>query len=79
MKIQKVTSKNISITKKKEKRKSNKSYMVCTNKEHLHTKFTTDIDFTDEPVVQYNLPVVGDTFVDDCKQIIKAIINTNKI
>ena len=29
------------------------------------TKVTLDIDFTDEPVVQYDVPVVENTFVDD--------------
>ena len=30
-------------------------------------KITPDIDFTDEPVVQYVVPSVKNTFVDDCK------------
>ena len=32
----------------------------------LSTKFTPDIDFTDEPVVQCDVPIIKNTFVDDC-------------
>ena len=40
---------------------SDKSYIICTNQEHLPTKVTPDINFTDEAVVQYNVPAVEDT------------------
>ena len=30
----------------------------------LSTKFTPDIDFTDEPIVQCDVPIVKNTFVD---------------
>ena len=30
-------------------------------------KVTPVIDFTDEPVIQSDVPVVENTFVDDCK------------
>lgn len=34
---------------------------------HLPTKVTPLIDFTDEPVIRCDVPVVESTFVDDCK------------
>ena len=36
------------------------------NQGHLPTNFTPDIDYTHEPVVPYDDPVVN-TFVGDCK------------
>ena len=45
-----------------------KSKINYTNQRHLRTKVTPDTDFTDEPVVQYDIPVVGNTFVGDCKE-----------
>ena len=43
----------------------------------LSTKITFGIDFTDKPVVQCDGPVVKNAFVDDCKLMIKMIIDTN--
>lgn len=40
-------------------------------------KVTPDIDFKDKPVVQYDVPVVNNTFVDVCKYIIQMKIDTN--
>ena len=34
---------------------------------HLPTKLTSLIDSADEPVIPCDVPVVGKTFVDDCK------------
>ena len=34
---------------------------------YLPTKVTLLIDFTDEPVIRCDVPVVESTFVDDCK------------
>lgn len=44
---------------------------IYTNRWYLPTKVTPDINFTDEPVQQYGVPVVENTFVDDCEQITK--------
>lgn len=47
---------------------SDGSFIVYTNQEHLPTRVISNINFTDELIynVQYNVPVVEDTFVDDC-------------
>ena len=34
---------------------------------HLSTRFTPNIDFTDELVVHCDVPVAKNTFADDCK------------
>ena len=43
-------------------------FIVYINQEHLPTRVISNINFTDELIynVQYNVPVVEDTFVDDC-------------
>lgn len=41
--------------------------IVYTNQRHLATKVNADIDFTDESVLQYDVPDVENTFVDECK------------
>ena len=61
LKIWEAATKNVAITEKKK--------TVC-QRNHIYqpgasTKVTLDIDFTDEPVVQYDVPVVENTFVDD--------------
>ena len=48
------------------------------NQGHLPTKVTPDIDFTDEPVSQYDFPCVENTFIGDCKWMIKMINNWYK-
>ena len=65
LKIQEVTSKNVAITAKKVEQCVR--HIKCTNQGHLSTNNTPDIDFTDEPVVQYDASVVKNTFFDDCK------------
>ena len=40
---------------------------MYTNQEHLLTKVTPDLDFSDEPIVQYDVPVIENTFADDWK------------
>ena len=52
------------------KEKKEKQYVrqiIYTNQGHLPTKVTPDINFADKPVVQYDVPVVENIFVDDCK------------
>ena len=66
LKIQEATSKNIVITEKKE----NNVYVrqiIYTNQGHLSTKVTPVNGFTNEPVIQCNVPVVENNFVDDSK------------
>ena len=66
LEIQEVTSKNIVITEKKE----NNVYVrqiIYTNQGHLSTKVTPVNGFTNEPVIQCNVPVVENNFVDDSK------------
>ena len=38
-----------------------------TNQWHLTPKFTLDIEFREEPVVPYDIPVVENSFVGDWK------------
>ena len=38
-----------------------------TNDAHLPPKIISDINYTDESVVQFNVPVVENTFVDNWK------------
>ena len=51
---------------------SDKSYTPGT----ISDKLTPDIDFTDRLVVQNNVPVVKNSFVDDWKEIIQMIRDT---
>ena len=54
------------ITEKKE----NNVYVrqiIYTNQGHLSTKVTPVNGFTNEPVIQCNVPVVENNFVDDSK------------
>ena len=41
--------------------------IIYINQGHLPTKVTSVNDFTDEPVIQCDVPVVKNYFVDDCK------------
>ena len=41
--------------------------IIYINQGHLPAKVTNDTDFTDGTVVQYDVLVVKNTFVDDCK------------
>ena len=41
--------------------------IVYINQKYLAIKFNADIDFTDESVVQYDVPDVENTFLDECK------------
>ena len=63
--MQEVTWNDAAITEKKEKQYLRQ--IIYTNKGHLSTQFTPDINFNDEPVVQYDIPVVENTFIDDWK------------
>ena len=63
LKIQEATSKSVAVTEKKEKRYAR--HIIYTNQGHLQIKFTPVIDFTNEPVIQFDVPVVENTFVDD--------------
>ena len=65
LKIQKATSRSVAVTQKKGKQYIR--HIIYTNQGHLPTKVTPDIDFTDEPVIGCDIPVVENTFVDDCK------------
>ena len=40
-----------------------------TNQGHLSTNVTPDIGLKDEPVLKYDVLVVANTFVNNCKQI----------
>ena len=42
-----------------------KSYILLSGT--FWDNFTPNIDFTDKPVVQCDVPVINSTFVDDCK------------
>ena len=70
LKIQKATSKNVAVTEK-----NGRQYVRHTNQGHLSTNVTPVIDLTDEPVIQYDVPVIENSFVDDCKQMIKMTTN----
>ena len=65
LKIQEATSKSVAVTEKKGKQYV--GHIVHTNQGHLPTKVTPDIDFTDKPVIRCDVPVVENTFVNDCK------------
>ena len=60
-----MTSKNVEIYEKKVKQCQTKN--VYTNQEHLLTTDTPNNDFINEPVFQYDVTILGNTFVDDCK------------
>ena len=53
-----------SVGKKRENIMSEK--WIHTTQEHSPTKVTPVIDFTDKPDIKYDVPVVENTFVDDC-------------
>ena len=40
-----------------------------TNQGHLSINVTPDIGLKDEPILKYDVLVVANTFVDNCKQI----------
>ena len=65
MKIQEATLKDVAISERKEKQYIRQ--IMYTNQEHLPTKVTPDLDFSDEPIVQYDVPVIENTFADDWK------------
>ena len=56
-----VVVKGVTVTDKKTK------YVRHTNQGHLSTKVTPAADFTDEPVIRCDVPVVENNFVDDRK------------
>ena len=62
--IHEATSKNVAITEKKDKQYARQ---INVNLGHLPTKVTPGIVFVDEPFVQYNVPIVKNTFATDCK------------
>ena len=53
-----------SVGKKRENIMSEK--WIHTTQGHSPTKVTPVIDFTDKPDIKYDVPVVENTFVDDC-------------
>ena len=61
LKIQEATSKSVAITEKKGKQYVRQISYI--NHGHLFTKVTPVIDFTDEPVIQCDVPIVENTFV----------------
>ena len=64
-KTKRATSKNVAITDRKEKQYVRQ--IKYTNQRHLAKSVTPDIGFTNKPVVQCDVPVVKNSFVDDCK------------
>ena len=64
-KMQEAMLKSLVIAEKKEKQYVRQ--IICTNQGHLPTKVTPVIYFTHEPVIQWDVPVAENTFVDDCK------------
>ena len=56
LKIQELTWKSVAVTEKIEKQ-----YVRHTNQGHLPTKVTLVVDFTDEPVIQCDVPIVENT------------------
>ena len=60
LRIKEVTSKSDTITEKKGKQNISWQIMYI-NQEHLPPKFTPVIDFTDEPGIQCEAPVVENT------------------
>ena len=64
LKMQGAMSKIVGIIEEKEKQYVRR--IKYTYQGHLHTKVNPDIDFIDEAVVQYKVPVLENTFVDNC-------------
>ena len=64
--MQEKTSKNVSITEKKENNMSKKSY-IQTKIIYIQQPPLV-LTGTDEWIFQYNVPIVGNTSLDDCKQ-----------
>ena len=52
-----------------EKGKQNIRQIIYTNQADLPTKVTPIIDFTDEPIIPYDVQVTEKTFADDYIQI----------
>ena len=65
LKIRKATSKNVVINEKKEKQCQTK--IIYTNQGHLPTTDTSNDDFIDKLVFQYDVTILGNTFVDNRK------------
>ena len=65
LKIQEATSKSVTGTEKIGKQYVR--HIIYTNQGHLHTKFISIIDFTDEPAIRCDVSDVENAFVDDCK------------
>ena len=63
---------NVPITEKKEKNMSDNLYTNIP--QAFSEKVSPDIDFTDEPVVECDVAIVKNTFVDDSKYMIQVII-----
>ena len=63
--MQEATSKKVPMTEKKGKQYVRQ--IIYTNQGHSHTKVTPVIDFTGEPVIQCDVLVAENTFVDDGK------------
>ena len=61
LKIEEAISKSVAIT--EEKGKQYVRQIIYINQGHLPAKVTPAIDFTDEPIIQYEVPVVENTFV----------------
>ena len=62
LRIKEVTSKSITF-----KGKQSVRHTTYTNQGHLPTEVIFVIDFTDEPVIWSNVPVVENTFADNDK------------
>lgn len=60
--MQEATSKGIAVTEKRVKQ-----YVRQANQRYLPTKVNPVIDYTDEPVIWCDIPVVDNTFPDGCK------------
>ena len=60
------------------KKESNIRQIIYSNQENFPAKVTPYTDFTDEPVIQYGIPVEEDAFVDDCKSMMKMRNNRYK-
>ena len=61
LKIQEAMSKRVAIT--EEKRKQYVKQIIYINQRNLPKKVIPVTDFKDEPVIQYEVPVVENTFV----------------
>ena len=61
LKIEEAPSKSVAIT--EEKGKQYVRQIIYINQGHLPSEVTPAIDFTDEPIIQYEVPVVENTFV----------------